>query len=87
MYLSETTCFAKIYREKRNNPENCLGVSTVDVTGGPKYLSRTNAKSKRMKGRALRLAWAIYATTETAWSTTLFIQDRSLPDLELTAGS
>ena len=56
---------------------NCAGVSIVDVTGGPKYLSGTTAKSKRMKGRALRLAWAIYATTETASSNTLFIQDRS----------
>jgi hypothetical protein len=43
-----------------------IGVSIVDATGGPKYLSGTTAKSKRMKGRALRLVWETYVTAETA---------------------
>lgn len=58
-----------------------LGVSIVDVTGGLKSLSGTIAKSKRMNERVSRPVWAICVTSETAWSTILFLQDRSQLDL------
>lgn len=53
----------------------------MDVTGGLKSLSGTIAKSKRMNERVSRPVWAICVTSETAWSTILFLQDRSQLDL------